>query len=121
MEQSNGSFIDPDIVKKKLYQSIRKIQSIASMVFVCLLEKRNYNDHKNQRWAANATYYNKLAKSINKGLTRNAKRLKFRCLDLVGGSFDDRKADGVHFTREGTFKVYQRMKSAVAKYQKYGN
>ena len=110
-------FINKNIVKDKLYNTIIRAKEIASTVYVCLLERRFYHDHPNQLWAHNAEYYTSVSQSINRGLRRNANTFGYRTIAFNSEELIDRKPDGVHFTELGKRKLYEIIKCKVADLQ----
>ena len=110
---SNGRFVHPDIIKGKLREVIRRAKQVASHVIVCLLEQRDYINHHNHRWASNSDYYNKVARTINRLLSRKAVSEGYRTINVHQRELKERKTDGVHFTNAGKRRLYHLVKSAV--------
>ena len=111
---NNQQFVHPDIIKEKLFDTIRQAKQVASHVYVCLLESRDYHNHRNRRWANNSDYYNRVARSINRLLTRNSRSQGYRTINLQQGELRERQTDGIHFTNAGRRRLYHLVKLAVS-------
>ena len=113
LKNGSNQFIDPKVIKDKLSSVITRAKRVAPRVFVCLLEDRDYSQSRNLVWAANAEYYTRTVKAINNSLTRRAKFLGYRCINLGRHEFGARNKDGVHFSRTAGTRVGHKILSAI--------
>ena len=113
---SRNGFVSYDSIKQHIWRVVTEIKKVASQVYVCQLEARDYSNHYNPVWRAHNEHYNSVIKIINKALSRSAPRLDYRVLNLSKKRFGPRRWDGVHFTNDGKHDIWELMKEVVNNY-----